>query len=91
MITTNGSQMMIYFNQVGSTGSHKFYFLSGSAGNFMPRITFYPGNMSNRKVRASWEDKWADMGGDIYSDLKKLIIAGGTMNAGAQFILWGEE
>ena len=87
-IPTNGSQMLIYFNQVVNQ-KHKLYLL-GWSGIYMPRITFYVGNQPGRAVMASQGGTFVD---DelTFSQLKKVIISDGHMPEGSYFSVWGEK
>lgn len=87
-IPTNGSQMLIYFNEVVNQ-KHKLYLL-GWSGIYMPRITFYVGNQPGRAVMASQGGTFVD---DelTFSQLKKVIISGGHMPEGSYFSVWGEK
>ena len=84
-IPTNGSQMLVYFNTVGTS---KFYLL-GYANRYMPRMTFEVGFQPDRAVFARFgEQVVADS--ITYTALKKIIIGGGTMPEGSYFSVWGE-
>ena len=87
MKTNNGQQMSMFFNEV-NIYDVKF---GVSGGNYLAhRITFYPGRRADRLVGARRNNQWVGMDGP-FSNLKRIIISNGTIPAGAEFTLWGEE
>ena len=87
ILATNGSQMLMYFNEY--VWNAQVFYISNSSPNFLPRFTFYPAFAANRLVRASCADTWAGLN-QPYTELKRLIIREGAMAAGGKLILWGE-
>ena len=90
LINTNGQQMWLYYNSTAN--NQNFYPLSGSQnhGMYHPRLTFRVGYTPNREVRAEPTDRFAGTPFP-YSQLKKIIASGAEMDAGAQFVVWGER
>jgi hypothetical protein len=88
ILATNGSQMEIYFNEY--VWDTQVFHIANSRPNFLPRYTFYPGFSADRQLVASHLGTWVNRKEPI-SSLKQLVIQGSTMQAGAKFILWGEE
>ena len=89
MYTTNGQGMTMYLN---SDGSNYYVSLSNSMsgdGIYLPRMTFWPCYMADRYVMLSSMTQIVTMP-KSYTELTRLVISGGTMNAGAKFIFWGE-
>ena len=85
---TNGSQMWLYLNSESS--NNRFHSISYSSGAYRPWLTLNVGFRSDRLI--SGNDVDDDFRGYVpYSQVEKFIVTGGTMPAGAHFIVWGEK
>ena len=85
---TNGSQMWLYLNS--ERRNNRFHSISYSSGAYRPWLTLNVGFRADRLI--SGNDVDDDFRGYVpYSQVKKFIVTGGSMPAGAHFIVWGEK